>query len=79
VVICGYYVCMAIPYNPRKALAVLNLLQAEGVPFFMTPTQAAKVCEYYEVENATFKHSRKNKKDVTIVSVARYLSQRLEM
>lgn len=70
---------MGTSYNPRKALVVLNMLQAEGVPFFMTPTEAIKVCEWYEVENATFNHSRKNKKDVTIVSVARYLAQRLDI
>lgn len=70
---------MGTPYNPRKALAVLNMLQAEGVPFFMTPTEAAKICEWHDVENATFKHLRKNKKDVTIVSVARYLAQRLDI
>ena len=65
---------MGIPYSPRKALRVLNLLQAEGVPYFMTPAEAVAVCEYYGAENVTFTYIGKTCRDISIVTVARKIA-----
>jgi hypothetical protein len=65
---------MGTPYNPRKALAVLNMLQAEGVPYFMTEQEAVAVCEYYGAENVSFIHLSKTRRDVSIVAVARKIA-----
>jgi hypothetical protein len=67
---------MGMVFDPQKALRVVEILETEGVPSMMTPAQAAAVCERYGVHKATFAGVRKNRKDVSIVSVATRISLR---